>query len=233
MKDEVLLFLNGHLGRPGDYNDAYNKCSAFAYRDMCRTIRFIDDFREDNKSKEKQTEIRDQKNSLRDEITKKIQTKVEQWLVNIDLDAGSFDKDYIGLCENIMNCFKGMVNQNNADGINDRLSFGQAQKWVNMTLKNLYVYDNSNHSGMGIEKLLPYIHIPIDNYIIDIVSDKRRCWVDDENIKYSIKSNGISWSRWDKKQYLAYRKSLSEAVKKHYPDDYPIQWELKHWSTIE
>lgn len=41
------------------------------------------------------------------------------------------------------------------------LTIGQAQKWVNMFMKYMYICDER------VEMLLPYLHIPIDNIILD------------------------------------------------------------------
>lgn len=41
------------------------------------------------------------------------------------------------------------------------LTIGQAQKWVNMFMKYMYICDER------MEMLLPYLHIPIDNIILD------------------------------------------------------------------
>lgn len=233
MEDYVLLFLNGHLGRRGDFDDAYNKCSAFAYRDMCRTIRFAEELQEEKKTKIEQKEIQEKKDSLKDKVTEKIKFKVNEWLSEDGIDKSDFDEEHASLCREIMCEYKDKVYQKNNQDECNCLSFGQAQKWVNMTLKNLYVYDDSNDKKMGMEKLLPLMHIPIDNYILEIASGERKCWIDgNKNINYNVKKPKTSWSRWSEKQYREYREQINGMLKHDFSDGHPIVWELWHWSTI-
>ena len=73
--EDVLRFLNGHLGNSDD--NAFKRCSDFAYRDMCRTIRFKKEYVEskDKSAKERQ-KITKKKRDLRDQVTKLLQDQV-------------------------------------------------------------------------------------------------------------------------------------------------------------
>ena len=121
----VLRFLNGHLGNNDE--DAYKRCSDFAYRDMCRTIKFADKFKESKeKSRAENDKIAKDKRAKRDNVTKYIKEQIEKWLENTD----DFDNEHVELCNKIIEEYKGTTEQGNKD---NSLYFGQAQKWVNMT----------------------------------------------------------------------------------------------------
>lgn len=61
-----------------------------------------------------------------------------------------FDKFHKQCCEKLI-------------GTWGQLNFGQAQKWINMTLKYWLLFGNKRING--IEKNAKYFHIPIDRYV--------------------------------------------------------------------
>ena len=232
MDADVRTFLNSRLGR--DIKDAYKKCSDLAYLDMCRTIRFQDRLKELKcKSKTLIHSIKEEKKKLSDSVAVLIEKRVKTWLDRVRIDQKTFDEAHKSLCEDIIEVYKDATDQKNISGTPHSLSYGQAQKWVNMSLKNLYIYDDSNSAGMGMHKLLPFMHIPIDNVVLDIVTDKRACYIDSPNVGYGLKKNSSSWSRWSEKEYLGFRKLLNDRIDALFPGENPIRWELKHWSTVE
>ena len=223
--ENVLLFLNGHLGN--NDSNAFIRCSNFAYRDMCRTITYAADYNENHaaSSKEKVV-IAQKKRDLRDEITKLIEAKVKNWINNTNLTKKQFNKDHESLCIAIIEKYKGTTNQNEPD---NSLYFGQAQKWVNMTLKNLYVYSKSNNTSLSFDNIIKYLHVPIDNVILDIASGTKRCYIDPPETTYGVAKPEKAWSKWSYSDYKKYQENLEASIK----NDCPIIWELKHWSTVE
>lgn len=221
---DVLRFLNGHLG--GTDSTAYQRCSAFAYRDMCRTIRFAPSYTEGavqgNKERKR---IANAKLVLRDRATDLIQAQVQAWLLNVP-DQDRYDEDHRHLCEQIILLYRNTTIQTDAG---NSLYFGQAQKWVNMTLKNLYVYTESNDTRLSLRPLLPYMHIPLDNIIMDIAADTKRCYIDPPNRKYAVKKPSTPWSKLDFAEYARYQRELVAKI----DHSYPLVWELTHWSTVE
>ena len=126
--ENVLRFLNGYLGN--NDKDAFCRCSDFAYRDMCRTIKFANGYKGDSKK------AIDKKRVLRDEVTLLIETQTQRWINDKTLNEVKFKKEHKELCDAIIDKYKNTTNQKKHQY---SLSFGQSQKWVNMTLKNLYV----------------------------------------------------------------------------------------------
>ena len=100
-------------------------------------------------------------------------------------------------------------------------TYGQAQKWLNMTLKYLWLF-NLLPAGLD-EKLL---HVPVDSYIIDAVKAEPS-----NDIKYGLgqKCNIPSWSKWDKPdKYKEYQDIIRKEVQQKFKKS-PIEWEDKAW----
>ena len=86
----------------------------------------------------------------------------------------------------------------------DILTYGQAQKWINMTLKNLSMLDHKM-----TEKTYEFYHVPIDNYILNAT-------------KYKLST---AWSKLnDYNEYLEFQKWF----RKEY-DGIPLDVEFKMW----
>ena len=173
----------------GAFDDVYDAATNRAYRDMNRTIRFC------GMTDEKRKEIRLRVNELIRISVQEIQRKNE-------IDQKFFDDWHKKLCDAIIEKYE-------MNGIT--FTYGQAQKWINMTLKYLYVLDSQK-----IEKLFKYCHVPLDNYVFDI-SEKL----------FGIEKTKIPWSRWCDyhNQYMAYQIKLRNSIK----NEAPLRWEFKAW----
>lgn len=227
--EDVLLFLTGHLGRSTE--EAYEKCSGFAYRDMCRTIDFNADFKETKDNKPQHHQIIENKNFRKNQVTDSIRKMVEELLRQKPLTADVYDKYFYQTCDNIISIFDGTT-----EHPGNSLCFGQAQKWVNMTMKNLYVYSKSKpECELDLEPLLPFMHVPIDNYILDIVcgNKPKMCWIDSGAVTYGLTRPETAWSLWDVAAYQAFRDELNRCICKNFQQIPPLRWELRHWSTVE
>ena len=100
-----------------------------------------------------------------------------------------------------------IVDQYEAEGI--EFYIGQAQKWVNMTLKYLYVLVPD-----VVEPFYRFLHIPLDNYIMDIAKKQ-----------YGVPVLTTAWSRIsDYQVYLDYEQMLMEVI-----DEVPLDWEFRKW----
>ena len=224
--ENVLLFLNGHLGN--NDSNAFIRCSNFAYRDMCRTITYAPEYNENRTSSSiEKNAIAQKKRILRDTLTNIIKEQVNNWIKNKSLSKGQFDNDHKCLCDKIIEVYKGTTDQS---APSNSLYFGQAQKWVNMTLKNLYVYSKSNNTSLSLNSIIEYFHVPIDNVILDIASDAKTCYIDAPNRKYNVIKPSKAWSKWNYEEYKDYQENLEKSIKPQ--GDVPIIWELKHWSTV-
>lgn len=154
------------------------------------------------------------------------------------------------------------LNENDYDGLHEKkcnelvtnyiglsFTYGNAQKWINMTMKNLYVislifceyceFQDSN-SVEFCKKILGIsykFHVPIDSYIIEKIWDTKiplpevRTLKNGEKGKYaSDKVKG--WSSWDKKTYTKCQDALKKYIKENYNNISPIEWESSAWIEI-
>jgi hypothetical protein len=46
-------------------------------------------------------------------------------------------------------------------------TIGQAQKWINMTLKYAVIFGDERIPG--VSRLYPWLHVPIDNFVLDAI----------------------------------------------------------------
>ena len=126
----------------GNLSDPLKVAIKSAYRDLCRTISGFS------------------KNPDHDDIFKNAtaeMNKVIKELLHQNItDQKDFDEWHKWACEMLIKSFK-----------NQKFTYGQAQKWINMTLKYLSMFDYKK-----IEKVYEYCHIPIDNYILDKTGKK-------------------------------------------------------------
>ena len=125
------------------------------------------------------------------------------------------------------------------DGKAAEFTYGQSQKWVNMTLKYLYL--------LGIIKNTKGLHVPIDSYIIEALWDERNSEIKiprskrldkegnelyseekykEHRKKYCYSDEKVkSWSLWDfENDYDSFRKSLPKGIN--------TKWEHKKWIEI-
>ena len=92
-----------------------------------------------------------------------------------------------------------------------QFTYGQAQKWVNMSLKYLYMmgFDDMSH----VEQV---IHVPVDSLIIDAANDLGVRWP------------STSWSKLDNyPEYLTFQKKLRKIIQGS--TERPLVWENHAW----
>lgn len=173
----------------GTYKDAFDAATNRAYRDMNRTIRFCG--LGDGKRKE-----------IRLAVNELIRMSVQELRQSNKLDQDFFDNWHKKLCDAIIEMYE-------ENGIT--FTYGQAQKWINMTLKYLYVLEPSL-----VEPLFKYCHVPLDNYVFDI----------SERL-FGIEKPKIPWSRWCDyhNQYMVYQMQLRLSIK----NEEPLRWEFRAW----
>ncbi len=108
----------------------------------------------------------------------------------------------------------------------DTFSYGNAQKWVNMSLKYLcilyQIYKKyypacgfCKNYGKKIEKYEEDFHVPVDSYIIN------------KGKEYGI-AQDISWSKWEKEDYTPFQDSLRASVSLEEGETL-LEWEHKAW----
>lgn len=167
--------------------DNYIAASKRAYLDLNRTIRF------NKMENEKRIKLKNNVDLiLREEIKK---------MLVIDINT---QKDYDNWHENVCNKIAKVYLDK---GI--KFYLGQAQKWLNMTIKYLYILGECDFND-----IFEYLHVPLDNYIYKFC---------EKNL--NIKIPNTSWSRIDSYEYyISYQNKIRNKV-----NEYPLKWEFKSW----
>ncbi len=184
---DILEFLK--FSYFGDLNISIEVASERAYRDMCRTIRF------NGLCKTTRLELKKEVNSF-------LKTKIESLNPKFQ---GEFETWHYEVCDLIIKKYK----KHKKHGI--KLTYGQAQKWVNMTIKYLYLF-----GGYTFDSVFEDLHIPIDNYVFDAAKNE-----------LGIKRPADAWSKLDKKEYLKYQEDIREELRKK--NSSPLIWEFENW----
>lgn len=173
----------------GAITDPIVAASNRAYRDLNRTIRFK------NMPQQK-------RESLRNMVTMLFKEEIPSIVNNGVNDQNMYDSWHHRICKKIRTYYRDA-------GV--EFYYGQAQKWLNMTMKYLYIIGEYTYDG-----IFQYLHIPIDNYVFSVAHQE-----------LGISHPKVSWSRWDdyKGQYMAYQSALRSQIQSYYP----LRWEFKFW----
>lgn len=199
---DFLLFSYFGITSDSGKEEMIYACIKRAYLDTCRTITFParKDFKKD-----------DAKGQYFYEHTGKIIYN----RVN-DLSTGTdYDLWHKKTCESVMTAGKDpMVQSFYGDAI--LLSCGHAQKWVNMTMKYLYLLEQLIGKGY-VSCDWSKLHVPVDRYIIEATGK--------ETASILGTSTWSSIDDWD--NYTKYQEAIRELA-----ETPPIDWEGPAWIKI-
>lgn len=187
-KAEIHRFLLQSLF--GKIENKHDAAINRAYRDFNRTLK---DFFKEDKNVDK-IKVRSGWHKIVKEFIDEVVGKSYQ-------NNEDFDKMHEKYC-------KKLINSNNL--LYDKLTIGQAQKWLNMTLKYLMILEA--FEAEEIEKNRQYFHVPIDNVIQDSLE-----------IKFMLPKRFGAWSKID--DYEAYLK-YQDDIRKICDNEYPIGLEI-------
>lgn len=166
-------------------------------------------------------------------------------------NSNSYEQWHKDICKELVECYEKVTSNNK----NPAFSYGNAQKWVNMTMKYLYILSeifhdfNKDHNFENyydiIKKLYKELQVPVDSFIIESVWDEKN---QIEGIPYNIdklnkatygdgkkipgKYNSekvVPWSKWTDTKYKEFQDHLPEIFENHQP---PLDWEHKAWIEI-
>ena len=173
----------------GAESSLYSAAANRAYLDMNRTIRF--NGLDEKKRKE-----------LHDFVCDLLKMGIKKVEANPPRSQGQYDAWHCSTCKLI---------QKEYTDVGICFFIGQSQKWLNMTMKYLYIIGACDFDGY-----FEFLHIPLDNYIFDI--SKR---------ELAVSRPERAWSRMEnyEEEYLAYEKKLREAIK----GMAPLRWEFRAW----
>jgi len=169
----------------GDPDNILIQSSRKAYRDMCRTLRLNGE------------SLLDIRNNVDDFLFTQINSLIEK----SELNQTDFDAWHKSVCLEIIRFYYDKY---------PMFSIGQAQKWLNMTLKYFYV----SQIDQRVNKVSDYFHVPLDNYINEIL------------INNNLSSFIGAWSKMSSyDDYMNIQKNIRLNIK----NQSPIDWEMEQW----
>lgn len=233
-----IAFWTGFYDKEKPITWASNK----AYFDMNRTMTFR--VSDSGKTEKEKSVIQGKRNKWKAEVTDIIRNQIKEGFED-------FDAWHKETCDKIINYYKDTRDDDGQSILVCRegkertakettLTVGQAQKWLNMTLKYLWLLDRldllKSDFSPFVRKHQSSFHIPLDSYIIRYVKREpklKRCKnfpkTNGLKNKHSIEGMGGSqWSQIDNyENYLKYQKSIREDLEEQGKS--PIEWELEYW----
>ena len=177
----------------GNTANPYKAASARAYLDLCRTIKFAPSSNEEERVQAR-TDVADM-------IENKVKAIADAGITRQD----EYDEWHKAICEELVDRY--------AKVCGDQFYTCQAQKWVNMTIKYLYLIDSDL-----VRLITDFAHVPLDNYVFAAARDHLGLFSDDLTPWSKIKDYSV---------YLNYQKELKKAVKPL--NTSPLQWGLSYW----
>lgn len=205
------------------------KCANRAYIDLNRTLKFL------KVSKEKQKDLEKQKKIFREDISRIIVDRIN---ILLNEEVEGYDKWHEETCDEVINKAKEYEYENL---LQERFYYGQAQKWVNMTIKYMWVIEKWKDK---LDKLIDVLHVPVDSYILQGVWEDETLKLEDKKaiLDKVFKEKGkerltkqsefndqsvCSWSKWEKTSYIDFQEKLREKL-----EGKQFTWEGKTWIEI-
>lgn len=184
---DILYFLKAIYF--GDFTDPLKAASSRAYRDMNRTIRF--------NGLPDATRL-----ALREIVNGIFEIEISKLTSGSVTSQEKFDIWHRSVSDTIKALYLD-------EGI--KFTYGHAQKWINMTIKYLYMLEADS-----FDDVFEFLHIPLDNYVFDIARDS-----------LGITRPKVAWSSWDnyEEQYLQYQNLIREKI----TTGTPLRWEFRYW----
>lgn len=133
-----------------------------------------------------------------------------QGLGNVHSQA-EFDTKHHEWCEEICQIYKSKPHPDRPF----QFHYGQAQKWINMTIKYLTVLDHP-----GAQHVYKFSHVPIDLYVIRGA----------KAFGINPPPSKVAWSRLSYEQYFDYQNELRQMIKNKTEYSCPLDWEAQIWA---
>lgn len=173
----------------GSAKKPFPKVSKLAYRDLCRTLHLCG------------------KNG--DTCRTQVDTLLEKHVVALlasDINTQlEYDRWHKGICLQMINIY---------EAADIAFTFGHAQKWINMTMKYLFI-----HGTLDLSRVFAYLHVPVDSYVFSAVE-----------YQLGINRPYAAWSKiTDYNVYLAYQCAIRDRLQNQEQPVDPLRWEFSNW----
>lgn len=233
--EKFLLY--AYFGITENDENAKLKCAERAYLDANRNMQFVDELKSDKgKIGNRNKYI---KRRFKEIISQEIVQKIEE------LNSSNFDSKHHEICRMIKEksyilCF--IENKEEKPILKSELTYGLAQKWLNMTLKYMWLL------GLLKDELKDCLHVPVDSYIMEAAAGRNRykeVLTEGIGVKLPHKNGGtidkyiedkvLKWSNWmgvenfddiNNSDYHRFQQQVRKTPKT------PIEWENNAWIEI-
>lgn len=204
-------------------------CAQRAYLDLARTLTFHEDLKQKKGIEEKRGDY--WKNQFRNNMCKSVVDKILNDYFNDSSRHGEICKAIID--EAKKQEFKTKNGKMQPILVRDTKEntepfyFGQAQKWLNMTLKYMRLLGCWSDE---MELLKDELDIPVDSFIMEAASKEPKIMIPRKDGKVSSKyseSASKPWSQWVDTEYDKFQNSLRTSLKDKNLS--PIDWEGEAW----
>lgn len=169
------------------------------------------------------------------EASELIKKFIEEVLTNGTQNEIDYDNKHSILCTDLKILYDNCTNSGY------EFSYGIAQKWVNMTMKYLGViltifseYNNTqdfvNTYKNSFQAIEHSLHVPIDGYILEYVSNKKYSNVEPINIAKKENKNNLAWSKYEEVNYKTLQNEIKNKLKNE--TTFPLDWENEAWIKV-
>ena len=203
------------------------KCAYRAYLDLARTVKYVYSSTELEKAT-----VGTDAHAFIDIRKKRIEAVCYKLIESIEgypNHSGGFDTWHESKCAQIIDRMNAPYGDGKKGFLKARFTYGQAQKWVNMTLKYLWLLDMLPNGLSEAE-----LHVPVDSFILEALKETQQFNTEGNKITGSGESyyyNGEAWSAIS--EYKNY-KNLQEGIRNIAEKQgiSPIQWEGSAWMDV-
>jgi len=224
----------------GGYREARKRCIWRAYRDLNRTLGFT--YSGSALNKKPTTIMKSYEKSKEDfkfEAESFLQERLSILLGEVDSNKDGFDDWHEKTCNELVKKASDWERKGVHLFKKGGFTYGHAQKWVNMTLKNMLVMNSWGLWSEKLNRFAEFMHIPIDNYILAEAHEKLKksnCFGlrtrkngDQFYITFDKEGNNNkkTWSQLDcYDQYKQLEDALISCIDE---DKMAIEWETDAW----
>lgn len=191
----------------GGNGDELDRFISRAYRDLNRTFSGIGKL--DNELKSQIL------NGAKEDLKKRVVTLSE----DNDISLDRFNAWHDSTCKALKNYYDKSLNT----VTKIRFTYGQAQKWINMTMKYCWVCGGKKLDGL--QKWFPMAHAAVDEVILIAALEE----------KVVTNRPCVKWSKWDNEQeYKDFQFTLrnAAAMKNKVPLELEFEWWEKYRSKL-
>lgn len=203
------------------------KCAYRAYLDLARTVKYAYSSTELEKAKSGSDAYAFA--VVQKDRIKFICSKLIESIEGYPNHSGGFDTWHESKCAQIIDQMNAPYGDGKKGFLKARFTYGQAQKWVNMTLKYLWLLDMLPNGLSEAE-----LHVPVDSFILEALKETQQFNTEGNKITGSGESyyyNGEAWSAIsESKNYKKLQDGIRDIAKKQGIS--PIQWEGPAWIEV-